>query len=203
MEQFSYNSDLNGGSLMVRESRIIADLILKKAAPEEWEREILLKNALQKRSPATAKRNAQAIRKRLELMEPDFLTALRDGDDELASQVAFAAALVRNLLLVEFMETVVKDAYVTRMERIELYQWEEFLEDCSNKDPLIEGWKESTRKKMGQVVFRMLAEAGYLRSTRSLEYQSVRIRPELRVLLEENYKHRIKDCMEVACRAAA
>lgn len=46
---------------------------------------------------------------------------------------------------------------------------------------------------MGQVVFRMLAEAGYLKSTRKLELQRVIVRAELRSLLEEHYKQRIKD----------
>ena len=47
-------------------------------------------------------------------------------------------------------------------------------------------------------VFRMLAEAGYLKSTRKLELQRVIVRAELRSLLEEHYKQRIKRSMEVS-----
>ena len=53
---------------------------------------------------------------------------------------------------------------------------------------------------MGQVVFRMLAETGYLRSTRSMALERVLVRPEVRVMLEDNYKHRLKECMEVSTR---
>ncbi|HNB18056.1 MAG TPA: DUF1819 family protein, partial [Candidatus Obscuribacter sp.] len=77
MADFSYNSDLNGGSLMVRESRVVADLLLNNATASEWHQSIQVDNLLQKRSPATAKRNAQAIRKRLELITPEFWRALR------------------------------------------------------------------------------------------------------------------------------
>ena len=66
MKTFTYDSDLIGGSLMVRENRVIADLMLRQASPEEWQQEIQVENRLQKRSPATAKRLAQSIRKRLE-----------------------------------------------------------------------------------------------------------------------------------------
>lgn len=54
------------------------------------------------------------------------------------------------------------------------------------------------QEKMGQVVFRMLTEAGYLKSTRKLELQRVIVRAELRSLLEKHYKQRIKRSMEVS-----
>ena len=121
LEQFHYDSDLIGGSLMVRESRIIADLLLQQATAEQWQQAIQLENVLQKRTAASAQRNATAIRKRLERLEPDFWKALRDGDDELATQVAFCGALERNLLLVEFMETVLRDAYTSQAEQLDSY----------------------------------------------------------------------------------
>lgn len=183
---------------MVRESRIVAGLLMDGVTPEQWDEAIRVENVLQKRSPASAKRNATAIRKRLERLEPAFWRALRDGDDELATQVAFCAALERNLLLVEFMETVLRDAYRSRAERLDAFVWTDFLEDRSHRDPAICDWKESTRKKMGQVAFRMLAEVGYLKSTRKLELQHVLVRPEVRIMLEEHYKQRIRKCMEVS-----
>lgn len=198
LEQFHYDSDLIGGSLMVRESRIIADLLLQQATAEQWQQAIQVENVLQKRTAASAQRNATAIRKRLERLEPDFWKALRDGDDELATQVAFCGALERNLLLVEFMESVLRDAYTSQAEQLDSYVWLDFLDERSQRDPDIADWKESSKKKMGQVVFRMLAEVGYLKSTRKLELQRVIIRAELRMLLEEHYKQRIKKCMEVS-----
>ena len=198
LEQFHYDSDLIGGSLMVRESRIIADLLLQQATAEQWQQAIQVENVLQKRTAASAQRNATAIRKRLERLEPDFWKALRDGDDELATQVAFCGALERNLLLVEFMESVLRDAYTSQAEQLDSYVWLDFLDERSQRDPDIADWKESSKKKMGQVVFRMLAEVGYLKNTRKLELQRVIIRAELRMLLEEHYKQRIKKSMEVS-----
>jgi hypothetical protein len=202
MSEFSYDSDLVGGSLMVRESRIVADLLLNNAAPEEWEQAIMVENRLQKRAPATAKRLAQSIRKRLERMEPEFWRALRDGDDDLATQVAFCTALERNLLLVEFMERVVSDAYVTHAEKLETYQWDDFLEDCAHRDSVIHDWTRSSKKKMGQVVFRMLAEMGFVADTATLKLQNVIIRPEIKAMLADNYKRRLIECLNVAFKGA-
>ncbi len=157
MDQFHYDSDLSGGSLMVRESRLIADLLLREATTEQWHQAIQVENVLQKRTTASAQRNATAIRKRLERLEPDFWKALRDGDDELATQVAFCGALERNLLLVEFMETVLREAYISQAQHLDSYIWSDFLDERSQRDQDICEWKESSKKKMGQVVFRMLA----------------------------------------------
>ena len=195
---FHYANDLTGGSLQVRESRIIADLLLQQADAATWQQAVLHDNRLQKRSPATARRIAQALRKRLEKLEQPFWRELRDGDDELATQIAFCAALERNLLLVEFMETVVQDAYLTQTPQLQAWQWAEFLEDRTHRDPLIATWTESSRKKMGQVVFRMLAEVGLLQSTRSLRLQHILVRPEVRVLLEDSSRRRLIACLNIS-----
>ena len=202
MNDFSYNSDLVGGSLMVRENRIVAELLLDGSSKEDWEQAVVVENRLQKRTPATAKRLAQSIRKRLERVEPEFWRALRDGDENLATQVAFCAALERNLLLIEFMEQVVADAYVTHAESLEIYQWHDFLEDCAHRDPVIHDWTESSKKKMGQVAIRMLAEMGYLADTKSMRLQNVIIRPEIKAMLQDTYKHRILECIDIGYKGA-
>lgn len=198
MHRFHYDSDLIGGSLQVRESRIVADLLLQDASPEQWHEVIQQQNRLQKRAPASAKRVAQAIRKRLERLDAPFWRAIRDGDDELATQVVFCSALERNLLLVEFIETVLKDAFVTRAGVLEPYHWNEFLDERSHRDSAITTWTESSRKKMAQVVYRMLAEVGLLKSTRNMKLQNLMIRSEVRVLLDDSYRYRIKACLEVS-----
>ena len=198
MHEFSYDSDLIGGSLLVREARIIADLLLSKADDSEWKRVIQTDNRLQKRSPATAKRQASALRKRLERLDEPFWRALRDGDDELATQVAFVAVLERNLLLVEFVETVLRDAFILKTEKLAQYQWMDFLEDRAHRDPAIGTWTESSKKKMGQVAFRILAEVGLLQSTRSPRLRNILVRPEVNVLMEDSRRYRIKACLNVS-----
>lgn len=198
MHRFHYDSDLIGGSLQVRESRIVADLLLQDASPEQWHEVIQQQNRLQKRAPASAKRVAQAIRKRLERLDAPFWRAIRDGDDELATQVVFCSALERNLLLVEFIETVLKDSFVTRAGVLEPYHWNEFLDERSHRDSTITTWTESSRKKMAQVVYRILAEVGLLKSTRNMKLHNLMIRSEVRVLLDDSYRYRIKACLEVS-----
>ena len=194
---FHYNSDLIGGSLMVRESRLVAELLLAGVDETTWKAAIVDENRLQKARPATAKRMAQAIRKRLERLEPSFWQALRDGDDQLATQVAFCAALARNLLLVEFLETVVADAFLTQAEHLEPYQWDDFLAERAYRDPAIASWSPSSCKKMWQVAFRILSEVGLINDNRNRRLQPLLVRPEVISLLEAHQLDRLLGCINV------
>jgi len=51
---------------------------------------------------------------------------------------------------------------------------------------------------MGQVVFRILTEVGLLQSTRSLRLQHMLVRPEVKVLLEDSRRYRIKACLNIS-----
>lgn len=192
---FHYDSDLIGGSLMVRESRIVAELLLAGVDDAAWKAAILDENRLQKARPATARRMAQAVRKRLVRLPAPFWQVLIEGDDQLATQVAFCAALARNLLLMEFMETVVVDAFVTHAERLEPYQWDDFLADRAFRDPAILGWTEASRRKMGQVAFRMLTEVGLMGDTRNRKLRPLLIRDEVMNLLQQHDFSRIQGCL--------
>lgn len=183
---------------MVRESRIIATLLLKKTTKDQWTKAITDDNLLQKRTPASAIRMAGAIRRRLEGLESDFLKMLCEADNQLATQIVLVAAIEKNLLLLEFMESVVKDAYAANKGQLHSYEWTDFLESCANKDPEILHWKESSKKKMGQVAIRMLKEAGYIERTRVFKLQPVIIHPELIELLQATNRQRILDAMDIS-----
>ena len=80
-----YRADITAGSLKLAESRTVADLLLRGANGTDWETAIFDQNVLQARSPATAKRLARLIRKRLELMDADLWGLVRDGSGDVAT----------------------------------------------------------------------------------------------------------------------
>ena len=60
-----YRADITAGSLKVRESRIIADLLLQGIDETGWRHAIRDENVLQARSPKTADRLRLLLRGRL------------------------------------------------------------------------------------------------------------------------------------------
>lgn len=53
---------------MIRESRVVADLLFHEVFDDEWDKAIEVENRLQKRTSASAKRIARTLRQRLELL---------------------------------------------------------------------------------------------------------------------------------------
>jgi hypothetical protein len=77
-----YNAEISAGSLLIPESRRIAELLLSQPSSAAWNEAIVRDNILQK-SPATAKRQATLIRKRLETLDHDALRLITQSDTEL------------------------------------------------------------------------------------------------------------------------
>ncbi|MCJ7602407.1 MAG: DUF1819 family protein [Desulfobulbaceae bacterium] len=196
IEQRLYNGEIVAGSLLIPESRQIATLLLQGASEEDWHQAIIIHNILQKRSPASAKRQAKLIRKRLCLMTPEHWALVKDGTAEVATCALLAAAVKHSRLLGDFMGNVCRQHWLTYNRSLSNKDWREFLEICSQVDQVVGEWTAMTTSKLRQVVYRILAEAGYVDSTRKLNLQPVSIVPEVRQYLTNHSEKYILQCME-------
>ena len=180
------------------ESRIIADLLLRGANGTDWETAIFDRNVLQARSPATAKRLARLIRKRLELMDADLWGLVRDGSGDVATHAVLAAAIKHSALLGDFLDLVVREQYRLFSKALTKRQWVKFLDDCRGRDPEMPVWNESTRKRLGSSVFQILAQAGYIENTRTMKLQTVHVSSQVVHCLEKHNEHYVLRCIQVA-----
>ena len=192
-----YLGDLIGGSLMIKESQIVAELLLKKPTQEEWLEAIVNRNVLQKRSDASAKRNAATIKKRLNTMTDEYLEQIAFGSTELSTQLMFAATLINSTLLADFMRNVVLDAKRMFRESLDIGDWESFWEDRARIFPEFAKMTESSTYKISQVAFKTLADANYIETTRSKKLQNVYLLPEVRRLLSAIERDDIITAMEL------
>lgn len=191
-----YHGDIVAGSLLIAESRIVAKLLLQDIDGKGWHQAMVIDNLLQKRSPVAAKRQARLIKKRLALMKPALWKMVYEGSKDVATQALLAAAIKHSRLLGDFMEMVVKENWRTFNPKVTANDWNHFFESCLQADPQIAQWSESTKKKLKQVVFRILAEAKYMESTRSKKLQAVSTVPEIKRYLIANKEKYVLDCME-------
>lgn len=175
-----YNAEISAGSLMLPESRRVATLLLAHPTKEQWFEALELDNVLQKKSPATARRQARLIRNRLETLEEEAWTLIAEGSQEVATQLLFAAAIKHSRVLGEFLH----DVYGGHLRRLETNlspakDWESFMADCLQRDPDVANFSASTKAKMLQVVLRVLAEGKYIDSTRTLRLTPPHLHPDV------------------------
>lgn len=193
-----YNAEISAGSLMLRESREIANLLLKGTDDNAMHQAIYIDNILQKKVPATARRMARLIINRLELMTPDLWKLVIDGNSEIATQSLLAAAIKHSHLIGDFLILVVKEHYKVFNNELSTKDWINFLKACDQRDPAVSTWSETTRVKLGQVIFRILAEAKYVDSTRSLKLIPVSLAPEVQEYLARNKESYLIRCMNIS-----
>ncbi len=193
----TYNAQLTAGGLLLPESRKVAKMLLAGVDEEKWFEAIHEDNLLQKRSSASTKRQTRLIRNRLAFLSPDLLKLVAEGTRDEATQALLVAAIRHSRLLRDFMGTVLKEAYRTFRDKLEKKDWGGFIAACAEKDPTVASWSQTTKRKLGAVVFNILAEAGYVDGTRSLRLKVPAVLPGVRHHLEEARGKTALTCMDI------
>jgi bacteriophage exclusion system BrxA-like protein len=193
-----YSATISSTSLLVRETRLVAELLLSgRGEGDAWQHAILEDNVLQSGSAVAVIRSANILRARLAPLGIKAWRFMRDGDQTLARQTALAGVIQHSRLVGDFLDLVVRDKRARFETHLKPSDWSTFLEGCRNRDPEMPEWSESTVNKLRSVVFTMLSEAAYLENTRTLRLQTVFVAPELSAFLEREGHHYVLRCMQV------
>ena len=192
-----YSADITAGALKVPESRVIADLLLREVTGREWRKAIYDQNVLQTRSPKTAKRLSVLIRGRLSLVEAPLWKLIRDGSVVEATHACLAAAVKGSHLLGDFLDLVVREQYRTFKQTLALTLWAEFVQNCRSRDPDMPQWSESTITRLRSSVFSILAEAGYIDTTKTRKLQGVHVVKPVLHYLEQHDEQYVLRCIQV------
>jgi hypothetical protein len=197
MNHKEYLGDLIGGGLMIRESQLVAALLLQQPDKAAWDDAIVRQNILQKRSDASAKRNAATIRSRLFGVSDEYLEKLAFGNTELSTQLMFAATLMHSTILADFMRTVVLDAKRLFRQSLDTNDWEHFWSQRCRLFPELALMTDSSTYKVAQVALKCVADGGYIDSTRYKRLQNVYLQPDVKALLTQMGREDIISAMEV------
>ncbi|MEI6068038.1 MAG: DUF1819 family protein [Methylococcaceae bacterium] len=194
----TYNAEISAGSLMPLESRRIAAFLLTHPDDNAWRRALIEDNLLQKKAPATALRQAGLIRNRLNTLEVTAWEMIAHREQEVAIQLLLVAAIRHSQLLADF----INDVYMDHQHRLNLAisprDWEGFLTECAHKDSSVPRWSASTQAKLFQVILRILKEAKYLESTRSMKITPQSLHPDVRRYLSAQSDHSLLKLLERA-----
>ena len=193
-----YTATITSASLRLRESRIVADLLLRGTSNVNWRETILERNALQMGSVESAKRVSRLLRARLVPMGERVWKMIRDGEREQAIQATFACAVKNSRLLGDFMDITLREQRALFTKNLEYRMWNDYIEGCRGRDPDMPYWSDATVARLRSAVFFMLSEAGYLESTRTLRLQNVFVDKQLATYLRERGESYVLRCMEVA-----
>lgn len=193
----TYTANFTKCSLIVPESRIVADLLLQGVSGKEWDRQIRELNVLKKRTANTAMTYANLARSRLQTMDAELWELVRDGSVPVATHAVLAATVKFSPLFGDFLRTVVRDQFRRFATHLEPRHWDNYIEDCQRAQPSMPALSDSSRTKLRQNAMRMLDEAGFIENTRSLRLRSQNIEPVVLRYLQHRQEHYVLDCLQV------
>ena len=192
-----YGGDLTGGSLLLRESRMTARMLLEGLAPAAIKVAVMDGNLFQNGSPATTRKYCRLVLLRLHTLNSRQLRIVAEGPDESAALMLLAAVLKTYPIVRNFVREVMLDKVRCFEPRLTSQDWTRFLEQRETIDTGVKDWTESSRKKIGQVIVRMLTEAGLLSDTRRMAIQFPRVPPDVVDSLLASSDGGILECLKL------
>ena len=156
------------------EVRTTARLMTEGLSDDDILSRIVEENLFQYPTEKTIKQTAGACIRRLHAMnDPDLVSALATQDLDTSKQICLYAMMKQYRLIWDFMITVIGNKYRQKDYSFSRRDINVFFLQLQEQDDLVASWSESTVKKIGSVLMRILIENEYIESNKSNKLQPV------------------------------
>lgn len=157
-----YILSFTGARLQRAESVALAELFRKRGDWGEVRREAEGGNILQVRTLSSAKRVARELVFRLQELSPRELELFVLGNRDDQNHLLWVAVCRRYRLIAEFAVEVVRERFLSLGAPLELADFDIFYFRKADWDAELDELKPVTRKKLRQVLFGMMRDAGLI-----------------------------------------
>ena len=162
MDDDQYVLSFTAGALLHHESLTVADLLEELGDWETVRRRVMDDNLLQTRTPSASKRVFREVARRLEELTPAELALFRTGARQEQGHILWLAICKRYRFIYDFAVQVVREKFIRFDLDLSYDAYDVFFNNKAEWCPEVERVAESTRKKLRQVLFRMMREANLL-----------------------------------------
>jgi len=131
----------------------------------DWEavrERVMDDNLLRMRTPSASKRIFWEVTGRLKHLTPAQLALLRTGTRQEQGHLLWLAICKRYRFIYDFAVEVVREKFIRLDFDLSYDAYDVFFNNKAEWHPEVEGVAESTRKKLRQVLFKMMREANLL-----------------------------------------
>jgi len=157
-----YSMSFTTGGLFHRESVALAMLFVDLNDWNSVRDKVISENLLQSRTLNTSKRLCREIISRLKTLDTLELDLLISGNDQEQKYLLWIAVCRRYRFIAEFAEEVIRERYIGLKHDLQDDDFDFFLNKKSEWHPELDAIERTTRKKLRQVLFKILREAELL-----------------------------------------
>lgn len=155
-----YALSFTTGGLFANEAAVVVPVYFRTRDWDVARAEVRDANLLQRRVASSATRVTRALIPRLQLLSEPELRIVEDGTSTERGHIMWAAACRRYDLIAEFAEEVLRERFLTLATTLTYDAFDSFFRAKAMWHHELDEVTVLTYKKLRQVVFRMMLEAG-------------------------------------------
>jgi hypothetical protein len=162
MAEEAYVLSFTAGALLYRESLTVARLFDEVRDWEAVRAQVLDSNLLRMRTQNASKRIFREVASRLKQLTAAELDLLLTGSRQEQQHLLWLAICKRYRFIYDFAVEVIREKFLRLDFELTYDDYDVFFNNKAEWHPEVAGVAESTRKKLRQVVFKMLREVNFL-----------------------------------------
>lgn len=182
-----YKLSYTASSLVINETTSISKLYVLYNDWEEVSRRVFEGHFLPKNKEASSKRILKEITNRLKNLTQDEILLLSNSDFVTQKQLCYLGVCKTYRLIREFMVEVIRNKYQLFDYQIIESDYGSFYYEKISNHPELEQLGESTQKKLKQVTFKIMEQAGIIDSAKNRIIQPQHLSEKLvEVIIHDN-----------------
>lgn len=158
------------GALLQAESVTIARLYLELGDWNEVKEKAIADNVLQSRVVSTLKRLSREIISRLNNLTTEELNLLVESDHQQQAYLTWLAICRHHKFIADFATEVLRERFITFKTDLQYSDFDIFFNRKCDWHSELDSLSDSTKKKLRQIIFRMLREANFLDSNNIIQH---------------------------------
>ena len=184
MDSQKYNMSFTAGALLQSESVTIAKLYLELGSWNEVKDKSIANNVLQSRAVSTLKRISYEIISRLSTLTSEELILLVNSSHKDQAYLIWMAVCRHHKFIADFATEVLRERFITFKPDLQYSDFDVFFNRKCDWHSELDGLSISTKKKLRQVLFKMLREADFLDGKNNI--QATILSPRLLDVIERS-----------------
>lgn len=157
-----YALSFTSGTLLMQEAAVVAPVYLDTRDWAATRARVVERNLLQTRARRSNTRTLGELLPRLQTLSDQELEIVADGLGAERGHLLWVAACRRYLLIAEFGEEVLRERFLTLAGNVSYDEFDAFYRDKALWHDELDQISDSSYKKLRQVLFKMMVEAGLL-----------------------------------------
>lgn len=188
MGELKYKASLTREHFLFYETRTVARLMLQDKSEIEIVEEVVRDNLFQYPTERIIKNNASACYRRLSLLgDHSLIEAIANQSFETTKQIVLYAIMKDNLLVWEFMATVIGEKYRVQDFSYGRSVLNNYFLRLQEQNDVIASWSDSTISKLKSVIGRLLIETEYINDFKADHLNPVWLNPLLENVIRSNH----------------